>query len=258
MEESARLRTSLAQAIAIKAASSGLRKTCSAQDCTMRTLAIGDIHGCSTALRTLLDAVQPRAEDLLVTLGDYIDRGPDSRGVIETLLDLETRTSLIPLTGNHEILLFDAIAGLIGTASWEGIGGLQTLHSYGSTCLKRDLIPDSHMDFFKRCRRLHETATHIFVHANLNAMLPLDEQSDDWLFWTRFTKAYPHVSGKTMVCGHTAQNNGLPARMPHALCIDTGVYHPEGWLTCLDVGAGTFTQANERGQLRRGSLDDLV
>lgn len=224
----------------------------------MRTLAIGDIHGCSTALRTLLDAVQPGAEDLLVTLGDYIDRGPDSRGVIDTLLDLERSTGLVALTGNHEILLFDAIAGLVDPASWEGIGGLQTLRSYGSEILKRGLIPENHLDFLVRCRRLHETDTHIFVHANLNAMLPLDEQSDDWLFWTRFAEAYPHVSGKTMICGHTAQHSGLPAQLPHALCINTRVYHPDGWLTCLDVGAGTFTQANERGQLRRLRVDELA
>ncbi len=225
----------------------------------MRTLAIGDIHGCSTALRTLLDAVQPGAEDLLVTLGDYVDRGPDSRGVIDTLIDLETRTRLVALTGNHEILLFEALAGTVGLADWEAIGGRQTLRSYGGAALTLDLIPEAHREFLgERCRRLHETATHIFVHANLNAMLPLDEQSDDWLFWTRFADAYPHVSGKTMICGHTAQHSGLPARLPQALCIDTRVYHPDGWLTCLDVEAGTFIQANERGQLRRLSLAELA
>ena len=99
----------------------------------MRTLAIGDIHGCSTALRTLLDAVQPGAADLLVTLGDYVDRGPDSRGVIDTLLDLETRTQLVALTGNHEILLFEALAGAVNQAEWEAIGGRQTLRSYGGS-----------------------------------------------------------------------------------------------------------------------------
>lgn len=225
----------------------------------MRTLAIGDIHGCSTALRTLLDAVQPGAEDLLVTLGDYIDRGPDSRGVIDTLLDLERRTGLVALTGNHEILLFEALAGTVGLAEWEAIGGRQTLQSYGGAALTSDLIPEAHLAFLgESCRRLHETNTHIFVHANLNAMLPLNEQSDDWLFWTRFGDAYPHVSGKTMICGHTAQHSGLPARLPQALCIDTRVYHPDGWLTCFDVGAGIFTQANERGQLRRLSLDELA
>ncbi len=224
----------------------------------MRTLSIGDIHGCSTALRTLLEAVQPGAEDIVVTLGDYVDRGPDTRGVIATLIDLEQRTRLVPLTGNHEILLFDAIAGLITPTTWEQIGGRQTLRSYGSDSLKPGLIPEPHMDFLVRCRRLHETATHIYVHANLNAVLPLEEQTDDWLYWRRFTDTYPHVSGKTMICGHTAQHNGRPARKPHALCIDTRVYHPEGWLTCIDVGSGTFTQANERGELRRLDLNDLA
>lgn len=224
----------------------------------MRTLAIGDIHGCSTALRTLLEAMQPGPEDRLITLGDYVDRGPDSRGVLDTLLDLERRTGLVALTGNHEILLFEALAGTIGKTEWEAIGGLQTLRSYGGTALVPGLIPEAHLEFLgQRCRRLHETDTHIFVHANLNAMLPLAEQSDDWLFWTRFADTYPHVSGKIMICGHTAQASGLPARLPHAVCIDTRVYHPEGWLTCLEVEAGTFTQANEQGKLRRLGPDAL-
>ena len=73
----------------------------------MRTLVIGDIHGCSTALRTLLDAVKPGPEDVLVTLGDYVDRGPDSKGVLDILLGLEKTTQLKPIIGNHEILFLD-------------------------------------------------------------------------------------------------------------------------------------------------------
>jgi len=67
-----------------------------------RTIAIGDIHGCSAALDALLEAFQPSSEDTIVTLGDYINRGPDSRGVIDKLIELKDRCRLVPLRGNHE------------------------------------------------------------------------------------------------------------------------------------------------------------
>ena len=75
---------------------------------TTRTIAIGDIHGCSAALDALLDAIRPRPEDAIVTLGDYINRGPDSRGVLDRLIKLSNQCRLIPLLGNHEQMLFEA------------------------------------------------------------------------------------------------------------------------------------------------------
>ena len=77
-----------------------------------RTIAIGDIHGCSAALDALLDAIRPRPEDTIVTLGDYINRGPDTRGVLDRLIDLGRRCRLVPLLGNHEQMLLEARSGL--------------------------------------------------------------------------------------------------------------------------------------------------
>ncbi|MDZ4288778.1 MAG: metallophosphoesterase family protein [Prosthecobacter sp.] len=224
----------------------------------MRTLAIGDIHGCSTALRTLLDAVQPGADDIVVTMGDYVDRGPDSRGVLDMLLTLESRTQLKPLTGNHEILFTDAAAGRLPKENWLAVGGRETLFSYtGGHSWEFDAVPKEHLDFLNnRCLRYFEMERHFFVHANANAVLPLAEQPDDWLFWTRFENSYPHVSGKMMICGHTAQKEGLPVIRPQALCIDTWVYG-EGWLTCMDVGAGTFIQTNQAGKVRQFTFAHL-
>ncbi len=224
----------------------------------MRTLAIGDIHGCSTALRTLLDAVQPGVEDTVVTLGDYTDRGPDSKGVLDILIQLETTTQLKPLTGNHEILLLDAYAERLDAGAWLQVGGRETLLSYSlNGQISWNDVPKAHLDFLeKRCLRYYETDTHLFVHANANAVYQLADQSDDWLFWMRFDDSYPHVSGKTMICGHTAQKDGRPVRKPMAICIDTWVYG-QGWLTCMDVGAGEFIQANQAGEVRRFPLSEL-
>src|ERR1700730_1286910 len=112
-----------------------------------RTIAIGDIHGCSVALDALLDAIRPRPEDTIVTLGDDINRGPDSRGVLDRLIALGRRCRLFPLMVNHEEMLFEARSGVHPT-TWLGMGGLATLDSYG-TGRDLDLIPDEHFEFLE-------------------------------------------------------------------------------------------------------------
>lgn len=225
----------------------------------MRTLVIGDIHGCSTALRTLLDTVRPSREDVLVTLGDYVDRGPDSKGVIDILIDLESKTQLKPLIGNHEILFLDAMAERIDPQGWLNVGGTETLISYSGdpTKLSWSAVSKEHVEFLsERCLRYYEDAQHLYVHANANSVYALRDQSDDWLYWTRFSDAFPHVSGKIMFCGHTAQKSGLPQVKPFAICLDTWVYG-QGWLTCLEVETGIIHQANQAGQYRAMNLTDL-
>ena len=108
----------------------------------------------------------------------------------------------------------------------------------------------------KETRPWYETETHFFVHANVYADCPLQEQPDFMLYWEKFDDPPPHESGKIMVCGHTSQKSGLPRSIGHAVCIDTRVYG-QGWLTCLDTGAGQFWQANQRGQTRQGWLDEV-
>src|SRR3954453_11142807 len=103
-----------------------------------RTITIGDIPGCSMALDALIDAIKPRPEDTIVTLGDYIDRGPDSRGVIERLIDLGRRCRLVPLLGNHDQMLLDVRSGKYRIYWLLDIGGTTTLDSYGPG---RDLSP---------------------------------------------------------------------------------------------------------------------
>ncbi|MEJ7638103.1 MAG: metallophosphoesterase [Singulisphaera sp.] len=159
---------------------------------TARTIAIGDIHGCSAALDALLDAIRPRPEDTLVPLGDYINRGSDSRGVIERLIDLGRRCRLVALTGNHEQMILEARSGLHPT-TWLGMGGLATLDSYG---LGRELslIPDDHFEFLDGCLDFHETDTHIFVHASYVPDLSMEDQPADLLRWGSLRDGIPGPS----------------------------------------------------------------
>ena len=221
-------------------------------------LAIGDIHGCFAALETLAAAVPFAAEDLLVTLGDYVDRGPDSRAVVDWLIERWNLGRLIPLRGNHELIMQGARVSQSLRDSWLMFGGDATLASYAppENAGRLEDVPAEHWEFFERsCRDYYETETHFFVHANADPQLPLDKQSDQMLFWEKFDNPPPHVSGKIMVCGHTAQKSGLPKNLGHAVCIDTWVYG-DGWLTCLDVAAGRFWQANQQRQSRHGFLGE--
>lgn len=224
----------------------------------MRLLAIGDMHGCLRAVETLLDEVQPTFDDELVTLGDYVDRGPDSRGVIDRLLQLETETRWIPLLGNHDLLFREALNETqVEPENWLSVGGTETLASYGGA----GGVPLEHRRFLEeRCRLYYEPegGDVFFVHGSAMPFLPLDEQPLDWLIWRRIhDQHWPHESGKTMICGHTAQRSGLPLVRPGAICIDTWVFG-DGWLTCFDVGAQTFTQSNQAGELRRLTLAELI
>jgi len=221
----------------------------------MRTLAIGDIHGCNGALTTLLQRVAPSREDYVVFLGDYIDRGPDSKGVLETLLKLQHECRTVFLRGNHEVMMLEAVGSNFKTNQWHSFGGLETLYSYDGHYREdwASLIPEEHWKFLKRTQKFWETETNIFVHACLDPELDMADQPDWLLYWEQFERMCPHKSGKRIVCGHTCQRSGEIEDAGFAVCIDTGAAL-RGWLTCLDVDSNGFWQANERGQIKTGNL----
>jgi serine/threonine protein phosphatase 1 len=227
----------------------------------MRVLAVGDIHGCLVAFRALLAAVAPRPDDLIVTLGDYVDRGPDTRGVLDQLIELRGTGRLIALRGNHEVMMQNAHADEFhDSTAWLACGGRQTLASYGSadpTMQDLDRVPAAHWYFLEHdCRDWYETKTHLFVHASAYPDMPLEDQPTYMLHWEKLEDLGPHQSGKVLVCGHTRQPGGIPLDLGHAICLDTGAY-AGGWLTCLDCGSGTFWQANEKGEVRTGRLEEV-
>jgi len=178
----------------------------------MRCLAIGDIHGCINSLDALLSAVSPRADDRIITLGDYVNRGPDSRAVLDRLIDLSKHFALISLMGNHEQMMLEARDDAEKLAEFLRNGGDRTLASYagdGKAGALND-VPESHWKFVESCRDWYEDSTHFFVHANAYPDYPLEEQPVYMLRWERFENPAPHESGKIMICGHTPQKTGRP------------------------------------------------
>ena len=188
-----------------------------------RTIAIGDIHGHLAALDGLLAAIEPAPDDTLITLGDYVDRGPNSRGVIDRLIQLGRRCRHVPLLGNHDLMMIE-------------------------------ICGDGQLDLLRGCRLFHETERHLFVHANYDADRPLAEQSTDELLWPSLRARVPrrHISGKTAIVGHTAQKTGQVLDLGHLTCIDTYIYG-DGYLTALEVDGGRLWQVDAQGRLRGAS-----
>lgn len=214
-----------------------------------RTIAIGDIHGCSTALARVVELIAPKPDDVVVPLGDFVDRGIDSKGVIEQLLALRDRCCLVPILGNHEEMMLRARASQRDLRGWLDWGGLACLDSYGSTG-QIDLIPRRHFDFLESCRTYFETERHFFAHANYQPDVPLDRldiYTLRWLSLRDYVPPRPHCSGKVAIVGHTPQRDCLD--LGYLKCLDTGCCYG-GWLMALDVDSGQSWQVNAQGEER--------
>jgi serine/threonine protein phosphatase 1 len=212
-----------------------------------RVIAIGDIHGCLAALETILREIAPTGNDTLVVLGDCVDRGPDSKGVIDRLIECSKSCKLIAIQGNHEEMMLDVVRQGLPPYRWLQYGGVDTLDSYG---FAGDLgvIPEAHMAFFDSMVDYFESEDHLFIHANYDPRLPMEQQTIPMLRWVKLTESTPtaHCSGKRAVLGHTHDYHGEIFDVGHLICIDTFCYGG-GWLTAMDVHSGRLWQADIEG-----------
>jgi serine/threonine protein phosphatase 1 len=220
-----------------------------------RLFAIGDIHGCSTALQKLIESIDPHPQDTIVILGDFIDCGPDSKGVIDQLLELSGRCQMIPLLGNHEEMLLSILDDNSDPTHWLDLGGRETLNSYSPDSTTLDVIPDAHIQFIRACRDFHETDTHIFVHANYDPNRPMNWLGATKLRWEHLDVARlrPHYTGKTVVVGHTPQPNGKVLDLGFLIGIDTDCCRG-GWLTAIEVITDFLVQATAAAFCRPGRI----
>jgi len=215
-----------------------------------RLIAIGDIHGCSDALRAILLAIDPQPGDTIITLGDYVDRGPDTRGVIDQLLSLREKTNLISILGNHEEMMLQVLREEQSYQAWLRFGGLETLESYNFDGNMRFLPPD-HEQFLSSLLDYYIEDNFFFTHASYDALLPLEEQPANQLRWHSLRDGVPapHPSGKQAIVGHTANQSGEVLDIGHILCVDTYCYGG-GYLTALDVRNRAVWQVTREGFLR--------
>lgn len=220
--------------------------------------AIGDIHGCLDELLQLERMIVEDAADVgegerwLVTLGDYVDRGPNSAQVIGHLMSAPPAGfRRIALVGNHEQLLLDFLADPVANAQWMDFGGLETARSYGmrdrpvaggargARAIAADLnslIPESHLDFLRSLPIGLAVPGHQFVHAGIRPGVPIDQQTDEDLIWIRDPFLEEAGDGDVIVVhGHT------PATEPEIrgwrIGIDTGAF-ANGRLTAVRLEKG--------------------
>jgi len=239
-----------------------------------RVVAVGDIHGRRDLLVQLLDKIEGHdmyhsgkgeRENTLVFLGDYVDRGPDSRGVVDELLALGARRfagwRTVFLRGNHEQSLLDFLDDPWVFYKWRNFGGAETLLSYGvrppqfeddqAVIAARDAfadkLPPEHLAFFQSLQYMHEDGDFVFVHAGIRPGIPLSRQRPEDLLWIRddFLKS-ELLMDKIIVHGHTP--GAMPVQKPNRLCLDTGA-HATGCLTAvlLEEEHGVFLSTAKAG-----------
>jgi serine/threonine protein phosphatase 1 len=219
----------------------------------MRTIyAIGDIHGRADLLAGLLSEIKADAagkeRPLIVFLGDYVDRGPDSKGVIDAILGGIPGFDVVCLRGNHEDLMLGALEG---TSDWHADcwalnGATETLRSYGG----RENIPADHISFLRSLKNYHHEPPYLFVHAGVRPGLPLAEQEEQDLLWIRrqFLESRDD-HGFIVVHGHTPMDE--PEVKPNRINVDTGAVW-SGRLTCVVLdgrSAPRFLQVGARDQV---------
>ena len=197
---------------------------------------VGDVHGCALELKLLLEQLPLTADSTIVFVGDYIDRGPSSREVIDTLLDLRRRHSVIPLLGNHEAMLSDFLESphSLGGGMFVYNGGSSTLASYADQ-LGEYRIPEEHLAFFRELRLFYQTLEYFFVHAGVPE-IPLEEldpeERRDELLWTRDMSESVFSWSKLIVHGHCQQAE--PEIEANHINIDTGCVY-DGRLSAIEL-----------------------
>ncbi|HVH80411.1 MAG TPA: metallophosphoesterase family protein [Stellaceae bacterium] len=215
-----------------------------------RVYAIGDIHGYATLLDRMVTEIardlsrHPTNEALTVTLGDYVDRGPDSRGVIERLTKNPFGMPFVALRGNHESILEEFLRDPSIGSYWRQLGGLETLHSYGvdvaplmrgkgqetAAAAFRAALPASHVEFLASLKISVSIGRYFLCHAGVRPGVPLSRQREEDLLWIRDEFLDSNADyGKIVVHGHTP--TAAPEVRPNRVNVDTGAFI-SGQLTC--------------------------
>jgi serine/threonine protein phosphatase 1 len=212
-----------------------------------RLFAIGDIHGCFDSLRELIEnRIAIRKTDKLVFLGDYIDRGNQSREVIDYIIELKNKDfDIVALIGNHESMLLDALDNDMFLPEWFQNGGYETMRSFGINSIKQ--LDQVYIEFFKGLQFYYSLDNFLFVHAGFNNRIsnPFDDKYH--MIWSRrenYTNPvlrdkiiiHGHTPVPQLICNQEIQNHN------HVINIDTGCVYADiegyGFLSAFEIYSG--------------------
>jgi len=219
--------------------------------------AVGDIHGCKNLLDKIHNKIRiatntKSGKKLIIYLGDYIDRGPDVKGTIDTLINFNLpNVEKIFLLGNHEQMFLDVLEEKNNSLyNWISNSGLETIESYGGDLSKyiddnleltfekkivtkiKKFLPKAHLNFFNNLKLYHVWNNYLFVHAGINPNFPIEKQQKETLIWTREKSFFDPLMtyDKIVVHGHTAKEK--IEKYPFRINLDTGSFY-SGRLSCL-------------------------
>ena len=200
----------------------------------MRYIVITDIHGEREKLDSVLSQIEMRPDDVFVFMGDYIDRGPDSRGVVDRIIELGETHKCVYLMGSHEYALLHAKTDDYYQFLFDNYGGPATVRSYGSF----ENIFKVHGDFFRNLKFYYLTDKYLFVHAGINPDYPLEEQDETDLVSIRSKFIYSkHKLPQKIIFGHTEFD--APLVQNDKICIDLGCgKYPDAHLCALILDNG--------------------
>lgn len=209
-----------------------------------RLFAIGDIHGCFNSFKELVEnQIKLKENDKLVLLGDYIDRGENSKKVIDYIIDLQEKGfDMVPLTGNHEKMLLDTFENEKNKAIWIHNGGAETLKSFGIDTVKN--IAPKYLEFFEKLLYYYSFEEFLFVHAGFNDDAINPFQDKYYMIW-KSAETYKNtlLSDKTIIHGHRPINPELCKKqienIQQVINIDTGCVYKDkfgyGNLTAIEL-----------------------
>jgi serine/threonine protein phosphatase 1 len=217
--------------------------------------AIGDIHGMREKLEKLLASLPLEGDDHLVFIGDYVDRGPDSAGVVDFLIEYSRSVRCTFLMGNHEAMFLSFLGwagpAYFGSEAFLQNGGETTLQSYGYFKAEGSfMLPSRHEKFFREMRLFHVEGQYAFVHAGLSRdalrlsdiAYALEHERPRSLLWQRSTASLPHNLGVTIIYGHTPMPDmRVRWNLPYSIGIDTGAVYG-GPLTAIRLPDETIFQ----------------
>jgi serine/threonine protein phosphatase 1 len=182
-----------------------------------RTYAVPDLHGRYDLLAGAIERILQHSRGhaaTMVTLGDYVDRGPNSRQVMECLVNWSSDAlSLVALKGNHEAMMWECCRNLSEMDWWLKNGGEQTLASYGvsrsASLIDASAVPREHLDWIAALPSVYADQHRIYVHAGVDPKLTLDQQDDQIMLWKRYPEGFKKGLGKRhVVHGHDAKPQG--------------------------------------------------
>ena len=200
-----------------------------------RYIAITDIHGELKKLESVLSQIETRPDDIFVFMGDYIDRGPDSRGVVDKVIEISNQFKTITLIGSHEYALLHSEKDEYYNYLFWNYGGPSTVKSYGGNFSN---ILKIHGDFYRNLQFYYLTEKYLFVHAGIDCRYSLEEQCETDLVYIRSAfYRNKHNLPQKIIFGHTEFES--PLIQEDKICIDLGCgKYPNAKLCALILDNG--------------------